>query len=634
MANRMHFKPGYIRDWMPSIPNNTVTDGDAEKRWQKRGAAIEAKALKHLEGGANGVSAESLASALGEDVTVTAAVLAHMREEVDCRLRVTRGGRLLHDFSGDQIAKLKSKKRQTLPARFGIFVLSIFANIGAAWPIVLSIAIATGALAGMAIFPDPLTIGVAGIASVVGVIIANIVLGWLFHAFLTPWMSGPKLGSVEAEDTNALEDATAREYLSSSSSSDWGWDSGGSWGSSSSSNRGCVFVDLGDVDDARALLVIIVAAVLIAIIVAFTAAIGLWLRGLWRAALRLGVPDLITSPTSWIRGSKPVDRFEKWLPTNDLVIRVTRSLRRLLKRSHPEDGGMVQRIMSEARINGGRISALEIQMAEGVDANEANTIGAELTSWLEGRIDVTDDGELDFVFPEKALYAEFARPAADRNAEYITFENKEIQRRKRQNYRNVPVNIPGINYGHLVGTDRLVAGTLIMCLSAMALVHLYPDISLFWQIGVDFLFPMMTIGAFSLSGAARYASVSMAKHGVFRDVRRAGFHAIAEAQKAGKPTVNFTNLADELRTAFRGAYKKISYKDILEELDAVAMDLDLELDMNSAGASVYDIQSIGQRMDALKTYRQDVVFDFEVPVENEDEVVFDSHVEHDQVHAF
>ena len=241
---------------------------------------------------------------------------------------------------------------------------------------------------------------------------------------------------------------------------------------------------------------------------------------------------------------------------------------------------------------------------------------------------------MDFVFPEQVLRSKFAKPVADRNAEYLDFKDGRVRRRKAQQDRSVPINIPGFSYGHLIGTDRLVAGTLMMTAVAMMLVHLYPGVSTLLQVGVDFLFPIMTLGAFALSGVARYTSAAMAKHGVFRDIRRAAFVEIDRVIKLGGSTVDFQQLAGELRQAFKGAYKGLKFEDVLKELEAVAIDLELETDMSAEGRAVYRVDSIGQRLKDLNAWRDEqTVFDFQADVENPDEVVFDTEVAHDRVVA-
>ena len=162
-ARRLESQPGQIRDWMPSIPTQTITSGSAQARWEKRGQAVEAHMLRLFKGGVQGASAESVAAQLGEDVSVVAAVLARLREEVPSRLQVTRGGTLLHDFSADSIQALSKRLTQGFPARAALFALGVFANIGAAWPMILSITVAVGSLLGMAVSPEPLWAGLGGL---------------------------------------------------------------------------------------------------------------------------------------------------------------------------------------------------------------------------------------------------------------------------------------------------------------------------------------------------------------------------------------------------------------------------------------------------------------------------------------
>lgn len=632
-AKQVRVPWGHIRDWMPSIPNNSILDDRAEERWEKRTRALEAKALRVLQDEPTGVTAENLASRIGEDISVVSAVLERIREEIPNRLRVTRGGQLIHDFKTEDVKALQRKQLLKGPARVAVFFLGLLANIGATWPMMMSVLVGVGALAAMTAVAEPLIVGFGGLLAIMGLLMVNALGGVIIHFLLTP-IGGPRLGPVaKAEDREGLiqETTPVRESMRSGN-----WGGSGSWGGADVvvipdvSASGCGNLDLDfDADVGEGIAVVIVAALLAAAVAACSFAIAIWVRGIWRAAKKLGVPDPILSPSGWIRGNPPVDWVERFIPTNDLVLRITRTMKKILRRTHPEDGGMVRRIIARASEQDGRIAALEIMLQEGVDDDEAMTIGAQLTGYFNGEIHVGDEGEIEFIFPETARFkGEWRQP--DLHAEYIDFRgNGTIRRRNAQNDRKLPINIPGISYGHLIGTDRLVAGTILMQLCAVAIVHLVPDVPFVLQFGVDLIFPLMTLGAFALSGTARYLASEMAAHGVMRDVRRAGFVALNEALESGKTHINLGTIATRLRQAFKPAWRGLKHEDVLAELEGIAIELDLE---PTAVNGEFEIGSVRRRLKALDDQRQqEVVLGLEV--EDADEVIFDTEVDHARVYA-
>lgn len=614
VARHLRSPFGHGRDWMPTIPNNTVTDASAQKRWETRTRSIEARILKSLEKRPENVEAEHLAGELGEDLAVVHAALTRIRDELPVRLKVTRKGRLIHDFTVADVQRLIARQKLKAPMRGLLFVLGVFANIGATWPMLLSIFVAVLGLVAMTTMPNPAVIGGIALAATGIIIVANALAGSIIHLLLTPW-GGPRLGSVETvEDSSAIEEP----HQVRAAMSGGGFDLAGV-------DPGCGSGCNADLDLDEGIVVVIVGALLVIAIVALTAAVGVWLRGIWRAVSRIGDVDPILSPASWIRGSKPVDWVEKWIPTNDLVLRVTRVLKRLSMRVHPEDASMVSRVLRLANENSGRVGVLEIMLSEGLSEDAAMTVGAGLVGFFDGEIFVGEEGEVEFVFPN-SVRIQKAVSEYDLHAEYLSFANGTISRRKAQNSRTLPSNIPGLEYGHIIGTDRLVAGTVLMQICAMAVVHLVPNVPFVVQLGVDFIFPLMTLGAFALSGVARYAMSEMAKHGVQRDIRRAAFIAIREGERTG--TVNFARISNLLWDEFRPSWRALRHSDITRELRAVAIDLNLE---PTAIEGIYELETLTKRQSLLRKQRE--VSFTRLGADEVDEVVFDTSVEHARMYA-
>lgn len=616
---------GAIREWMPSIPDHIEEDGAAEARWERRRKSVEAKLLRKFSGGVTGAEAHSLAGELGEDPEVVAGALSHMREELPTRLRVTRGGKLLHDFSADAISTLRNKRRMAWPMRLGIFVLGVFANLGAAWPVVMGLLVAAGALGMIAAGASVEVIGGTALVGVAALFVLNFVAGWLTHLVLTPGLGltgRPSLGPTRQAEESFVQ-------LQDEQTAGWLWFGSGSNHRSSSSSSGCG----GDIDgDAGEAIIVIL---LLAVVAACTFALYVFARGIWRAATGSGMPPLDLSPTQWVRSTQPNDKWERFIPTNDLVLRFTRVMRRLLSHTHPRDSTIVGRVMARARQNGGRISALEIALQEGMDLDTATAAGARLSGRAGGRIDVTDGGEIDFVFPAESLSEAPAQWDDDLHAEYIDYEHDggTLKRRARQEHDQLPINLPGIAWSHVKSASRLAAGTVLMMLTGMIVVSSVPDIPLFIKIAVDSVLPLMAIGTFALAGALRYATSTLAAHGARRDIRRAAFLHIRRALKRNQANVRFEPLISNLYNSLRPAWSGLDRKLILREIRGVVVDLELE---PTGDGETYSVQSLRERRRDIESHREliaEVEFDFTAEAEGDDEVIFDSHIEHDRVRA-
>ena len=620
----LRVESGAIREWMPSIPDHIEDDGRAEARWERRRRVIEAKLLSKFAGGVTGAEAHALAAELGEDPEVVAGALGHMREEIPTRLRVTRSGKLLHDFDGGDIRTLRNRRRMGWPIRVVIFVLGALANLGAAWPILMGLLVAVGALGVMAVEGGAAVVGGVALLIVAALFGLNVFAGWLTHLLLTPGLgmtSRPKLGpTLRAEESIvALEEEQAAGWsmLGGSSQSRKSGDSG---------FGGCG--GIGDVGEGGAAGIVVV--LLLAVIAACTFALYVFLRGIWRAATGAGMPSLDVSPTQWVRSTQPNDSWERFMPTNDLVLRVMRVMRRLVSHTHPRDATIVGRIMARAGQQEGRISALEIALQEGLDLDAATAIGARLSGRAGGRIDVTDGGELDFVFPSESLTQAPASWDDDLHAEYIDYDSVDGSvRRRMQQGEELPVNLPGIAWSHVTGASRLAAGTVLMMLTGVAVVTLAPGVPLWTKLLVDSVLPLMAIGTFALAGSLRYAASTLASHGARRDVRRAVFLHIQRAIARGESEVRLEKLRYQLRSVLLGAWPGLTDDLVLREIRGVAVDLDLE----PIGADeTYAITHLIERradVDSFRQASQEVELDFDV--EGGDDVVFDSQIEHDRI---
>ncbi len=639
---------GHSRDVMPALPTTPPTTGRAERRWDAQVSKLEGALLERFEGGARGVEAQALAAQLGAEPAHVEAALAQLREAMPCRLQVTRSGKLLHDFEAADVAAMRAARRLAWPRRVAFTALGAFANIGAAWPLIATGGLATLALLSMASVSttdEALVIGVIALIGVALLFGVTLLAGAISGLLMRPWINAPKLGSVrESEAVPQYLAAGAQRIHPRDSASSMIADAAifsaiysppthrhpvSTSGSSSSWTGDLDF----DGDGLPALLVVVVVALLLAVVAGSLFAVGVWLRGLWRAVQRLAEPERDVAPSRWVREADTIDRYERWIPTNDLVLRTMHALRRVYVSRRPADGELASRVLVLARARGGLISALEIALYEGLDLDEAAEVGARLTGLLEGQITVSPLGDLAFRFPDALLAQVVAKPVTDLAAEYVDFEsNGRIARRRQQEADSVPVNLVGLSYAHLRSMGRLVGGTYLMAimgllalsaLSASALIH-----GLF---GLTLV--AMVWGVTGLVALANYTARVEAVHGVQRDMRRAAVRQVRDALERGAASIDLTDLARRLSTVFYAAWEDIDEALAKREVRGVCVDLGLELELEAGGREVFKLAPLRERLKALAEVSP--AFDDEVifAQDDGDPVMFDTQLSHERVSA-
>ena len=661
VARASNVKEGHIREAMPSLPASPPFKGRAERRWEKRITKVERDLIARFENGATGVEAHELAAQIGEEPLVVDAVLTRLREEIPCRMRIMQSGKIYHDFDAKDIAELKSKRRKSWPRQVLLTGLAAMANIGAAWPVISVAVIAIAALYEMGTVPqeETLTVGIAGLIAASGLILVTFIAGFVAQLLFTP-LRGPKIADViegekrpkrttssdirddlifwtwvDASPSPLNSFAGSSYYSSSSSSSSSSWFGGGSSGSSG----GDWDLDLGDADEG--ILIVIVVILLLAILAAALSVFWIWLRGIWRALRRLEEPQKSTSPTLWVRTADIIDKWERYIPTNDLVVRTLRSLRRYFEHRRPVDDDLAARVLVLARSKGGVVSTLDLMLQEGLDSNEASEVGTRLAGMLGGKIMVSDDGELAFAFPTRLLETVVSTPDDDMWAEYIVFDkNGNAQRRNNQRGNSVPVNIVGLTKGHLLANDRLVAGTYIMALMGFFLTaFLFTGNALGIALGVVLsgVILAMALGTATLNATARYTAREAAAQGIRRDIRRATFKKIKLALEKNQSVVILEGLSRSLYELFRPAWRGLDVEEIDAEIRGVVIDLELEpsMDERYAGQDVYELNDLRRRLNGTESLKaifedEEVAFDFSIEPE-EDEVIYDTQIQHDKV---
>lgn len=653
-ARSLEVQPGHGREVMPSLPVAPTQRGRAAVRFQNSVVRVERLLLREFSGGVQAAEATALAGQLNEDPIVVSAALERMREEIPCRMQITASGKIRHDFAAEDVAALRTRRRAWLPVRLMVFGLAGLANIGAIWPVllILTLALWTLDVAVSNASETAVHLGGAGLIAILVAFAAAMGVSWAIHFLLTPLISAPRLGE-------AVVDLSIPRRWSDTKRANPGWRSwfGGSrdrrrrrgtfwWFGGSSSSRSSSSSS-GDSDSggggAGQAIIIIIA---IAIIVLCTIALYVWLRGLWRALSSDERELERMSPSLWVRTAVAVDTFERYIPTNDLVGRVYRALSRAHSRRRPVDEDLGPRVLLLAAHREGRVSTLDIALAEGLDLDEAAEVGSRLSALVGGRILLSDIGDLVFEFPPQVLTEIDATPDEDMWAEYLDPDPiiGRTKRRGLQKPRELPVNLVGLTHSHIVATDRLVGGTLLMAVSGMILLN-YPGLLQFQLFApltgvltalstiatpLTLVLFAFAVGAMCLSASARYTARAVAIHGVRRDARRATFDVIRGALADGMDRVDLTALPDQLVRVFEPAWDDVSETMMQKEVHGVLVDLDLEPALDAGGRLEVDLTALRRRKETAYATAEAVFDETSLDV-GDDAVVFETEVSHDRV---
>ncbi|MSP91717.1 MAG: hypothetical protein EXR79_07920 [Myxococcales bacterium] len=594
--------PGRGRDWMPSLPETPPIDGTPGGRFEASVRKLERWAVADLlpaatHGVVREVTAEGLAGRAGVAVEVATALLDEWRRRLRCRLRVTRGGELRHDFPATDIASAARTGWHAWPQRVALWVAAVLANVGATWWVVVGVLTGVASLTAVWRARDDmgrLQAAAVGIGAIVAVFLVSQLGAWAVQFFA--WRRHPRMDVAARGPDGAVGrrlSRAPRTTRNGASLSDTTSSSGDSWLSGLSfdvDGEGCVF-----------LLAAAAIAVVVAIVLGGLAVVGIWLRGLWHAARHLGEPARDIGPARWLREARRVADWERWVPTNDLAIRLVRALNRAFV-GRPGDERIGPQVLGRAKAQQGRVSAAEISLDFALDPSEALSVGTRLMARLGGDIEVSDAGEIDFVLPPEAL-ASAEVPLDNPDTEYLG-DNPERPLRPER----LAVNVPGLTRDHVDGAMRLAGGPYAtVAVMAAALAGGRGDLPIQGlDLGLGAVFCVLAPGTLILAVAARQAVAEHARQGILRDVRRLAACAVKRAMEGRGTWLSASALAETLAKAVAALGLGWDQAALLREVEAMWTDLGMEPQLDGPNpGDAWSLRPLRDRRAALAALRAD-----------------------------
>ena len=662
-----HLKPvpGQVRRWMPTLPELPQDDGTPAARFDAAIRRAEARAVPLLLAQARaqsqetlqgleavpqvlaGLEAAPLAAQLGVPEPVAVALLDDWRRRLPSRLRVTRNGRLLHDFPVAAIAGAVRSAWHAWPQRLLLFLAAVLANLGATWWVVAGVAVGVASLGQVWQAADDearLWAAVGGVGALLAVFAVSQVGAWLVH--LVSWRRSPRMAKASrpardtaagadgkglpqtAEDDEDEDDAdidpesgerpdfttvmarqkartkakarartaaqVARKQLQPAKPAKKPKKDGGSWFdglglSLDIDGEGCMYLPL-----------ILAVSVLVAAVLGGLAVVGIWLRGLWRAAKSLGEPVRDLSPSRWLREARRAPVWERWVPTNDLAIRLVRALGRLLQ-VRPADDRLAGKVLARARAQGGRVSALDIALDHALDLGEAMSVGSRLVGQLGGDIHVSERGDLDFSLSPEALASANAVPDAP-DLEYLQPVGEE-----RITLKTLPVNVPGLTQDHVEGAARLAGGPYAtVAVMAVALLGGRGDLPIQGlDLSLGALFCILAPGTLLLAAVTRQAVAESAAQGVLRDIRRLAVHSVQATLAQRGRHLDAEGLAAHLHATVARLGLGWTATEVQREVEAAWSDLGIAPEFSRHGPQLrWTTDDLQQRQASLVQLRQ------------------------------
>lgn len=516
VSRRLAATPGAVGARMPRLP-----DEEGLGRGQR-------KLLKWLINHPNDVEAAAAAAAVHLTPERVEAWLEGLALRLPCRVRITRRGQATYDFEpADLSAELRRDVLRGLGRPFAWVGLALI-NLGASWPLLFSIGLVAGGLASITSWEDEFIY--FGVGILVGV--AVLAAGVLAISALLGWIMGPPTGTEVApegggalsprQQARALErDQRVRERARRSQKpvlEEPPKKKSRSW-------------DIGNIDDPRGLLVIVVAILLLVVVGSALVGLYAWGVGLWRSLSGHRLHAEWMGPAAWARQQPKADSWMRLVPTNDMVGRAVRSLRAALRRPRPADGHLADRVAALVRRGRGRLSSLELALHEGLDPDDAIEVLTRICVRHEGRIVVSRSGDLVVFIPV------FAR-ASDTEG-VPPFEALVGQG------GGQVVSLPGLEAADRDAAARLAGGTWLLALGTAWLVAEAPGA---WAV-VGWVAAAVSLAVTCLAAAVRHAIRAHAGLARLRDARRhAGRLLVPSERVAGE-----SELAETPASAAPGA---------------------------------------------------------------------------------
>ena len=632
-------EPGHIRSKMPVLASAPAHETRAEaRRWSQRIERVEATILERIEDNPTGVEAAALAVSVGEDVSVIRAILAKWREEIPCRLQITRSGKIYHDFSSEDLARIGSARALSIPLRVSLMVVSLAANLGAVWPLLLTIVIAGS------------TLWLAMIEGVEGrvadraedsLILITVVMAITFGlGFIIKFLLGPRKGPKLVDNPPPRKPSVRRLSERKRSKSIWEYydesversqrEHQEAW---ERQNSQSLFSTTKDEEERSAserggggggnvLFVLILLAVLLAILAISVFLTLVWVRELWRAGKSLLKPFPRMSATRWARSY--TDQLSwNFVASNEVALTSSRALYHHITTEVLIDHEMGARLIGYAPQERASLSVTEIMLREGMDYHSAVALGVTLAEATQGRNLVDARGELVFTIPHHAINQEDSCA----HMEYLAMNEDGAFIRRPEQGEGLTVNLVGLTRGHLRKLDSMVAGSFMLALTG---IFFFSDgVEL---IGLELALLIMLIllqaaaGTAILDALTRHLVWESVEHGVRRDARRATFLEIERRMEQDVSEIDLPKFSSVLFDVFSPSWPEVNIWTLEAEVMSVAKDLELD---PTSERGVFDLTSLRARLEREEESLVDV-FEPDVSLPDvanpaHDPVIFDTH---------
>ncbi|MBI5610355.1 MAG: hypothetical protein HY902_15870 [Deltaproteobacteria bacterium] len=581
-ARAMRVAPGRAALQMPGLPARADAAGEPATKFERRVLHCEALVLRALASSPGPYEESALAAQLAQDPEVVGEVLARLRQRVPCRLQVTRAGQLLHHFQASDVAALRRARTLGWPRRIVWWLFALLANLGATWLVFVGIFAGLETLREVwkAAEDDRLITAAEGLGAMLLVIALGAGAGYVVQALVAPWRSGPKLARPlraepkddEPDDIDEAAPASAEGELAPQDeapgkvarSEKSGKKSGSSWFDGLSFDA-----DVGE--GCGGILLILVIAAILALVAGGLWLVVVWARALWRAVARLGEPERDIAPARWVAVARKSPMIEKFVPTNDLAMRILRALRRTVAGVYADEA-LPTRILQLAQGRGGRVAVVDLMLSEGLSADAALSAGAHLTGRLGGDLLVSEAGDIDFHFPEAALRGQAPRRQFRPGYEYLQLSGGK-------KLHDLPVNLPGLTLDHVVGAARLAGGPLATVAGLYVATQVADKATRLsaMETNLALVFCVLAPATMILAAATRYAVAESARAGLLRDARRTAMAAVQQALTGKAEWIDAARVAAETYARMAPADPGLTLADVQREVNIAMEDLGMPL---------------------------------------------------------